>query len=227
MIHVIFGEDVVSSRNKLVEMLLDKPNIIRLDGKKNSIAQLDEALLSNSLFSDSKTVVVESFTKLKPETKIWELLGKFENDKKVDVVLWDDTDLGKRKFSKSVQVFNFIFPKFYYMFLDSFEPSSKKSFELLGEVLKTLNSEQVLYGLVRRVRQLLVIKSNNYSDFSEFKQMQSWQISKLKKQAELWTESQLKKAFISFAQLDEKIKTSGLTMPLASHLDMILLSDLN
>ena len=158
MIHVIFGEDVVSSRNKLVEMLLGKPNVIRLDGKKNSIAQLDETLLSNSLFSDSKTVVVESFTKLKPETKIWELLGKFENDKKVDVFLWDDTDLGKKKFSKSVQVFNFLFPKYYYAFLDGFEPDSKKSIELLWGVLKTLNSEQVLYGLVRRVRQLFHMK---------------------------------------------------------------------
>jgi len=227
MIYVISGEDIVSSRKKLTELLSDKPNINRLEGKKASIAEFDEALVSGNLFSDSKTIVVESFTKLKPEAKVWELLEKFEKDENIDVILWDEADLSKKKFPKNVKVFNFPFPKFYYLFLESFEPDSKKSLELLQEVLKTFEAEQVLYGLVRRIRQLLVMKSNSYSEFSEFKRMQSWQISKLKKQAELWTDGQLKKAFISFAELDEKMKTSGLTMPLSKHLDIILLSDLN
>ena len=227
MLCVIAGEDIVSSRKKLTELLSDKPHIIQLDGKKASIVELDEALSAGSLFSESKTVVLENFSKLKPEVKVWELLEKFEKDKNTDVILWDEVDLSKMKFPKIVHVFKFLFPKFYYAFLDSFEPGSKKTLELLQEVLKTFEAEQVLYGLVRRVRQLLVMKSNKHSEFSEFKRMQSWQISKLRKQAELWTEKQLKRVFVSLAELDEKIKTSGLTMPLASHLDMILLSDLN
>lgn len=227
MIYVIAGEDTVSSRKKLTELLSEKQNIIRLDGKKTTFAELDEALLGDNLFSDSKTIVVENFSKLKPETKVWELIEKFEKDKNTDVILWDEADLAKKKFTNNVKFFNFSFPKFYYGFLDSFEPGSRKPFELLAEVLKTFEPEQVLYGLVRRVRQLVIIKSNNYSSFSEFKRMQSWQISKLKKQANLWSEDQLKKAFLELAELDEKIKTSNLSMPLAHHLDIILLSDLN
>lgn len=237
MIYVIAGEDIVASRNKLTELLEGKSNIIRLDGRKATVAELDEALLSGSLFSDSKVVVVENFSKLsaqgrsalggKPETKVWELVEKFEKDKKTGVILWDEADLAKKKFTNNVKFFNFSFPKFYYGFLDSFEPGSKKPLELLAEVLKTFEPEQVLYGLVRRVRQLIIIKSNNYSSFSEFKRMQSWQISKLKKQANLWSEDQLKKAFLELAELDEKIKTSNLSMPLASHLDILLLRDLN
>ncbi len=227
MIYVIAGEDIASSRNKLTELLEGKPNVIRLHGKKATIAELDEALSGESLFSDSKTIVIEYFTKLSPEAKALELLERFEEEKNTDVILWDEADLSKKKFSKNVQVFNFLFPKFYYAFLDTFEPKSKKTLELLQEVLKTFEPEQVLYGLVRRVRQLLIMKSTNYLDFSEFKRMQSWQISKLKKQAELWTEDQLKSVFVSLAQLDEKIKTSGLTMPLTSHLDILLLSELN
>lgn len=227
MIYVIAGEDIVASRNKLTELLEGKSNIIRLDGRKATVAELDEALLSGSLFSDSKVVVVENFSKLKPETKVWELVEKFEKDKNTDVILWDEVDLAKKKFTKSVKFFNFSFPKFYYVFLDSFEPGSKKPLELLAEVLKTFEPEQVLYGLTRRIRQLLVIKSNNYSDFSEFKRMQSWQMSKLKNQANLWAEEQLKNVFLELAELDEKIKTSNLSMPLASHLDILLLRDLN
>lgn len=224
MIYVIGGEDVVASRKKLIELLEGKPNVIRLDGKKATIAELDEVLSSGSLFSDSKTIVVESFTKLKPEAKIWEL---FEKEKSTDIILWDEADLLKKKFPKSVKAFNFLFPKFYYVFLDSFEPGSKKTLELLHEVLKTFEAEQVLYGLVRRVRQMIILKSNNYSSFSEFKRMQSWQISKLKTQASLWSETQLKKVFLELAELDEKMKTSSLSMPLSHHLDIILLSDLN
>ena len=227
MIYIIAGEDTVSSRKKLTELLSEKQNIIRLDGKKTTIAELDEVLLGINLFSDSKTVVVESFTKLKPETKVWELIEKFEKDKNTDAILWDEVDLAKKKFTKNIKFFNFSFPKFYYIFLDSFEHGSKKPVELLTEVLKTFEPEQVLYGLTRRVRQLLVIKSNNYSDFSEFKRMQPWQISKLKKQATLWSEDQLKKVFLELAELDEQIKTSNLSMPLASHLDIILLPELN
>ncbi|OGH16707.1 MAG: hypothetical protein A3C30_01045 [Candidatus Levybacteria bacterium RIFCSPHIGHO2_02_FULL_40_18] len=227
MIYIISGEDVVSSRNKLSELLSGKENIVRLDGKKATIAELDEALLGGSLFSDSKVVVLEYFSKLKPEVRVWEILNQVQNDKSTDVILWDDIDLSKKKFPKKVQIFNFLFPKFYYAFLDSFEPNSKKTLELLTEVLKTFEPEQVLYGLVRRVRQLLIIKSNNYSEFSEFKRVQSWQISKLKKQANLWSENQLKKAFLELAKLDEKMKTSNLPLPLASHLDILLLSELN
>lgn len=235
MIYIIGGEDTVSSRKKLIELLENKPNTIRMDGKKATLAELDEAILSADLFSNSKTIVVESFSKLKPEERMWEILKPFEgsqgkqvqDDKNTDVILWDEVDVSKKKFPKGVQVFNFLFPKFYYQFLDSFQPHSKEILRLLGEVLKTFEPEQVLYGLVRRVLQLLIIKTNNHSDFSEFKQMQSWQISKLKKQANLWSEDQLRKVYLALAELDEKQKTSNLPMPLGYHLDIILLSDLN
>ncbi len=227
MIYVVSGEDIVASRKKLTELLEEKQNILRLDGKKATIAELDETLSGQSLFTELKTIVLEDFSKIKPEAKVWNLLERFEKDKNTSVILWGEADFSKKKFAKDVQVFNFSFPKFYYAFLDTFEPKSRKTLELLQEVLKTFEAEQVLFGLVRRVRQLLIMKANNYSDFSEFKRMQPWQISKLKTQSSLWTEDQLKKVFLELAELDEKMKTSNLTMPLGHHLDIILLSDLN
>lgn len=237
MVYIIVGEDTVSSRKKLTELLESKSNIIRLDGKKCSIAELDEALLSGSLFSDSKTVVVENFTKLsaqgrsafggKPEGKVWDLIEKFEKDDSTDVILWDEVDLGKKKFARDVKVFNFSFPKFYYAFLDGFKPASPENTRMFAEVIKTLETEQVLYGLIRRVRQLMIMKTDNHSEFSEIKRMQGWQLSKLKKQASFWSEEELKKVFLQLAELDEKIKTGGMPLSLSKHLDILLLSDLN
>jgi len=226
MIYVIAGEDIVSSRNKLNELLAKKANVVRIDGKKGSVGDLDTALVSDSMFAGEKAVVVENFTKLKPESKVFELAARFEQDKNTDIIFWDEADLGKKKFA-DVKVFNYSFPKSYFTFLDSYVPGSEKSLELFNEVLKTFEAEQVLYGLIRRVRQMLVLKSNDYPDFSEFSRMQSWQLGRLKQQSSRWSEDELKKAFLQLCELDEKIKTSGLTMPLSNHLDIILLSDLN
>ncbi len=229
MIYVITGEDVSSSRKKLTELLSGRTNIIRLDGEKCSIAQLDEALVSESLFSDSKIVVLENFSKLIPEAKVFDLLKSFEKEENTEIILWDEAGISPKieEALRSAKIFKFSFPKYYYQFLDSVSPSSINTLKLLHEVLRTFESEQVLYGLTRRIRQLLMVKTGEYQDFSDLKRMQSWQIGKLKKQSSFWSENQLKRVFLELAELDEKLKTSSLSMPLSAHLDILLLSDLN
>lgn len=228
MIYIITGEDIVSSRKKLSELIEGNLDITRIDGEKNSISEVLDAIAANSLFSQKRTVVIGYFSKIKPLEKFFDELTKFAKDQDTDIILWDEEiDTKKLPKLKSIKSFSFSFPKYYYQFLDSFFPALQDSTKLLHEVLKTLSSEQVLYGLVRRIRQLLVMKSGNIESFSEFKRMQSWQIGKLRRQANLWSESQLKKAFSDFVELDEKIKTGALTMPLSKHLDILLLSDLN
>ncbi len=229
MIYVITGEDIVTSRKKLTELLEDKQNIIRLEGTKATIAELDEALSSGSLFADSKTIVLENFTKLKPEATVLKLLEKFEKEKNTDIILWDEAEMSAKikNAIKSAKIFSFSFPKFYYQFLDGLSPGTKGSVIFLHEVLKIFEPEQVLYGLTKRVRQLLMVKLGSEKDFAELRRMQSWQIGKLKKQASLWREDELKKVFLELAELDEKMKTSNLSMPLSKHLDILLLSDLN
>lgn len=228
MIYIITGEDIVSSRNKLVELLKDKTNVVRLDGKGQTIAEIEMAFDSGSLFETERTIVVEGFLKVKPQEKFVELVSNFQKDEKTDVILWDEVELSAKISYKSAKIFSFPFPKYYFVFLDSLSPkSSEETLRILHELLKTTTAEQILYSIIKRIRQLLVIKSANYAAFEEFKRMQSWQIGKLRSQAGKWTEDQLSKAFIQYADLDEKIKTSGLTMELSNHLDIILLSDLN
>lgn len=229
MLYILTGDDIVSSRNKLLELVSDSKNVVRLDGEKASVAEVEMALESNSLFSEQKIVVVEYFSKLKPQEKLLELCLKFAKDSSTNIVLWDEVETKSKIVDiKGSNKFLFPFPKVYFTFLDALSPKdSAKQIELLHQVLKTYSAEQVLYSIIKRIRQLLIVKSNKYQGFEEFKKMQSWQIGKLKKQSELWSENQLKNAFVSFAELDEKLKTSSLTMDLANHLDILLLSDLN
>jgi DNA polymerase III delta subunit len=140
--------------------------------------------------------------------------------------LWDEQDFSKKKFENAT-LFNFMFPKLYFTFLDSYEPSSNKSVSQLNDVLNSFEAEQILFGLIKRVRQLLILKAGNYMDFSEFAKMQSWQLGKLKMQSAKWSEKQLEKALLLLSELDEKLKTSALPMPLSNHLDIILIPDLN
>ena len=64
-------------------------------------------------------------------------------------------------------------------------------------------------------------------EFSEFKVMQPWQLGKLQKQSQAFSEADLSKIFLRLAALDEEIKTGALTLNLSKHLDILLLSDLN
>lgn len=229
MLYTIVGEDITSSRKKLSELIEGTPDITRVDGEKESLSSILTIIESNSLFSQKRTVVIEHFLKVKPLDKFLEEVLKFVKDLETDIILWDEEEIDAKNKAKlkSAKNFSFSFPKYYYQFLDNIYPSSHGSIGLLREVLKTFEPEQVLYGLVRRIRQLLMVEAGGYEDFSDFKRMQSWQISRLRKQADLWSEAQLTKVFLELAELDEKIKTGGLTMPLSAHLDILLLSDLN
>ncbi|HVT01703.1 MAG TPA: hypothetical protein VHE53_05775 [Patescibacteria group bacterium] len=228
MIYLIAGEDEINSRKKLTDLLVGKKNIIRLDGKKAQLSTVLDAFVAKDLFSVERNVVVENFSKIKPQKEFYEKILETESDKTLNLFLWegDTLDTKTKNALKAIKQFNYSFPKFYFAFLDSFSPNSKESVHLLHEVLKTLEAEQVLYGLIKRVRQLLALKSSNYGSFSEFLKMQSWQLGKLRSQSNLWSEEELKDKFLELIELDEKMRTSGLTMSLADHLDIILSPDL-
>jgi DNA polymerase III delta subunit len=228
MIYIIHGEDTASSRKKLNEILENSKNVMCLEGKKATLAEIDLALISDSMFEDRKTVLIEHFSKLKPQDKFLEILNQVQNDNSLSIILWDVVEIPVKFKKIKSQSFSYTFPKVYFQFMDSLTPkSSHANVSLLRDVLKTYEPEQVLYSIIKRLRQLLLLKSENYHEIAEFSKMQDWQLGRLRAQSNKWTEDQLKSAFLSYTNLDEKIKTSGLTMDLAHHLDILLLSDLN
>lgn len=230
MLYIISGEDQVSSRNKLVELIGGKKDVIRIEGKKASISDIEMALESNSLFAEQKIIVIEQFGKVKPQDKLTELVSKFVKDKNTDVILWDETEPSAKISNslQSAQIFTFSFPKLFYSFLDNFSPGTlDKSITILAAVLKTNSAEQIFYSLVKRARLLMIFKTEEYKNYSDIKRMQGWQVSKLVRQSNLWSIDQLQKVFLKLAQIDEEMKTGNLLIPLPKRLDILLLSDLN
>lgn len=230
MLYIIYGEDQASSRNKLIELIGGSKDILRIDGKKQGVPEIESQLSAGNLFSDKKTVIIEYFSKIKPQAELIKIIQTFSSDQNVQIIMWDEDDLDKRLIEKlgNAKTFAFSFPKLFYSFLDGFFPKSgKTSRELLNQLLKNTSPEQLVYSLIKRLRQLMILKTGEYEEFEEFKRMGDWQIGKLRKQAGLWSDEELKKTFLKFAEVDEKIKTGGLSLPLAKHLDILFLSDLN
>lgn len=228
MIYILNGEDTVSSRKKISELVGGNKSYIQIDAKKQTLADIEVHLKTDSLFSEKKIVLIENFTKLKSQKDFFVMLNGFLKNANFEIILWEPVEISasiKQQF-KDAKQFSFVFPKLYYNLLDNFVPN-KDNIELLHEVLKSFEPEQILYGLTKRVRQLLVLKGESYNNFSEFKRMQDWQLSKLKKQAALWTDKDLSVVFIKLCNMDEELKTGAFSLPLEKHLDILLVSELN
>ncbi|HVZ12300.1 MAG TPA: hypothetical protein VG965_04695 [Patescibacteria group bacterium] len=227
MLYIISGDDTASSRQKLLDLVGGEKNVTRIDGKKQGVVDIEMSLASSGLFSEKKKVIVEFFSKIKAQDKLADEVSKVVKDSDLDVILWDENAPGV-KLTKitGVNILSYTFPKLYFQFLDGLSPSNPSLLKLFHQVLKSYVAEQVLFSVVKRLRQLMIVKGGNYQEFSEFKNAQAWQIGKLQKQASLWSEEGLRQAFVDYSGLEEKMKTSMLTMDLADHLDILLMGDL-
>lgn len=223
MIYLIDGEDAASSRNRLNELIDNKSAIIRIDGKKQGLGDVSDSLESNDLFIAKRTIIIEHFSKIKTQVKLFEILQKFHKDKETLILLWENT-LVKGKIPSGIIRNSFSYPKVFYSFLDGFTPkNAKNTLNLMQEVMRNMTAEQVFFSLSKRVRHLLYIKSGNNS-FEEVSKLAPWQMGKLREQSAQWSLAQLEKMVIEVAATDEKIKTSALSLPLAKHLDILILS---
>jgi len=230
MITIIFGDDTKMSREKLNVVTKEAKNITKLYGKSFNIGDLESALISNDLFVDEKTVLLDSFKIGQINKEIISLLQQAKGQKLTHIVVWIDGDLTPKALDKIPNDFsyNYKLPKLYFLFLDSLQPKNGiKLTEILEKLKAQYTPEQIFYSAVKRVRELVLIRTQEYSSLEGFKRMQPWQISKLKQQSFAWDTEQLNKFYIKLSEIEVDMKSSGLTLPLSKHLDILLLSDLN
>ncbi len=230
MVTLIHGDDISSSRSKLVSILEAETNVTKINCKKQKLAEIADALQGDSLFDIKKTIVLENFSKIKPIDDLVNLILPLHSSQNTKIILWEIAELDKRLLTKLKvkEVFLYTFPKYFYQFLDSFlQKSGKSEAQLLKKLLLTSDPEQVFYSLIKRVRQLYIAKLGIERQFSETAKMSDWQLSKIRNQAASWEQGKLADTYIRLSDLEEKMKTSGLTMSLTAHLDFLLLSDLN
>lgn len=227
MLYLIHGDDIVSSRSKLGELLKDSPWTIRFEAEKDSLEKIIDATVAQELFSDRKTIVIECITRLQSTQveKIVNSLIKAQNRNDLDIVIWNGRELDKNILKKcnDAQVFLYSFPKYYYSFLDSVFPNNMiKSREFLSRVKEQITDEQIFYGLVRRVRLLMLVRASNIQDIADLKTLAPWQIGKLKKQSRPWKDHELIGFYQTLYALEVGLKTSSLPMSLVSHIEVLL-----
>lgn len=227
MIYLLHGDDITASRNLLTTLTGGYVNTI-LDGKTLTLSQLEESLVSSSLFEDKKAVVVENFfSKNKKKKEIIELLNRHKTT--FLVIFWEDKKILKTaiKDVKDIIVREFLLPQNYFLFLDLFAPGNKKrEYTLYKELEKAMGQEIVFYSLLKRLRQLLIVKSGGYENIAEFQKMSPWQLDKLKKQLRLWKQEALFMTYAKLQDMEIKMKTGKLATGLSKQLEIIILSDL-
>jgi len=213
MITLICGEDTAKSRQVLSEI---KDNfsgeIITFEGSSAPTGDFINASQSASLLGERRLVVAENF---------WKSVSKLGVDKLpdgVEVVFWEegilsqkDLDLAK---SLKFKVIDCKIDQKIFLFVESVRPGNGVAAVKLYRVCrKNNNPEQIFLMLVRQFRLML-----NPID------LPSWQIARIQKQSQTFTNLVIKRSYQQFLQIDYQTKTSQLSGDLNTALELFLLA---
>lgn len=225
MIYIIHGDDTLTSRKRLSELIANCKTE-QLEGKTLTVASLEEKVLATGLFGDEKYTIVDNlFSKNPNKAEFIKFISSLKKD--CNLIIWEDKKLDKNIFSKfnNVQIEEYLLPTYYFKFLDSISPKNKKQvFELYHKLLAFYSTEQVFYSLIKRIRQLVILASGSESE--DLKKMATWQKSNLKRQLATWREDALLEFYDSLKDTEIKLKTGDLPVSLSKHLDILILSKL-
>lgn len=226
MITLLHGDDIVKSReelNRIRESSRGK-EIRFVEGKTVEDRELTQALSSQSLFGGETLVIIENlFSGLGKKQKRVETLTKIiiTESQTVDVILWEEKELGKTvisAFEKHSNAILFKLPTVLFQFLDSVHPTNfLVSLGLYRQLLQYEPPELVQALLIRRVRQLLLIKSQKASP-----ELQPWQLSRLTNQARFFTMNGLLVLYKKLRDGELSIKTGTGIFPLEEATERLL-----
>jgi len=228
---IIHGEDVVSSRNRLQELLtevkLANKEVVKLEGKKVTLTEIKQALEAQSLFGQERAVVVEQLLgrqQSKDKEAILEYLSK-EDLGKLDLYSWDDKQLTATQlkgFGKA-KVQEFKLPQVLWQFLDGLKPGQAKyTLGLFEKVIEHQPVEMVFGLLIKRLRYLVVARIEGQKGLGGFKELQGWQQGKMMAQARQFSEEKLKNLGAEMLEMDYKRKTGKTNLGLTEGLELII-----
>lgn len=225
---LIHGDDTGQSRGLLSETLstFQDTEIIRLDGEKVELADVSLALESFSLLAPQKTIVFENLLSkgtLKKKHHILEYVQKTNN--LPTLIFWEPSKLTKvtlEKYFSGAKVSLCQLPEQLFKFLDSLGlvPSHVlvKSFK---ELVKLRDAELVFAMILRQIRLLLLIKHSSTGTMVGFA---PWQLQKISRQANAFTNEQLLAVYRQLLLIDYKIKTGATPYNLEQLLDIYFIS---
>ena len=214
MINVIHGKNINASYSRLKSQVNLTPAGQRTKlSAQNTLDDLYQAVLTESLIEDKKLIVCENFLtskKIKPDDKILNSIPQSKT-----VIFWESDSLSadilrKLPITASVELFK-PEPKSFW-FLDSVSPKSKMSLSYLDSLDQKEKSYGLLPGLASRILLLILAKTNidlkTLSAISGYN-LQPWQFAKIKSQSAKFAEDNLKAFFNGILKADLMIKSGS------------------
>ena len=229
MIKIIHGENIIQSRDELVrDLRLAKKDshLTRLSAKKLTLASLEQALSSASLFGDKLMVVIEELHSLPKSTKknqLISLLATFSTDPELQIILWEKRTLTPtmvKKFPRA-KVLEYKASSHIFAWLDALSSDKKTLASQLRLLEKAISSdgEQMCFVLIaRQIRLLIKAKENKLIKEHPFV------IKKVTSQARLFNLEQLLSIHHQLVDIDCRQKTSTNWLSLKAELDLLLTS---
>ena len=218
MITILHGDNLVSSRNRLVELIdqakNQKKEIVELNGDKITETDLRQALESPSLFGGDRLVLIERlFVRVKSKAKdqLVRILG--EITRPVLVIVWEPKEVAKTYLNKLKDSKTELFktPRVIFQFLDSF------SLKLFHQCLKIEAPELIFHLLDRSVSDIIIALDKH----ALLKQAQ-WQKDRLVAQARAFSLDQLLALHQQLIDIDTAQKTGTYLTDLSTDLDLLL-----
>ncbi len=213
MITIIHGEDIVRSRQALIDFKKNKITK-EFQAKNLTLEQLRQEIEGTSLFGEQNLIIIENLLKTGGKS----LLDYLQTNATGlnNIILWEDGDIGKKSlqiFPKATVLYNPL-KKAIWQFLDSIKPNAGKfSIKLLRETIKTSEPELVFYMLTRHFRLMLAPPTS----------LAPWQLGKLKRQSALFGQETLITLYRKLFQIELAQKTGQSPLTLTGALDLFLL----
>lgn len=226
MITIIHGSDTTKSREYFLQERQKATNPILLEGDKFTQTDLAQAVSGNGLFDTQQEIFIENLLSRKKVSAELDAIVLALSRATGTITLWESKDLTAKQIGvfNNAQVKQFKIPSIVFTFVDSLAPkNSKKLISLFHQLLEQEDPIFALSMLQRQVRILLGLK-DEYVSISEVSRLASWQLGKLKKQANLFETDELINLHNKLYELERGQKTGTLSLPLGDTIDFFLLS---
>lgn len=230
MITVLHGENEVSSRDKLTQLIqtaqATNKTIQRLDAKRLDLAALESALSANSLFGEDRLVIIDklhSLPRSKKKTQLIELVSKFANATGLNIILWEKRSLTPTMIKKinPDKLEEFKTSSDLFKWLDSLDGGKRNIKHQLSLLEKASNNdgEQICFAmLIRQIRLLITAREGSPVKGHPFV------VQKVNSQAKKFELSQLLQIHRQLLTIDQKMKTSTNLLSLKAEMDLLLLN---
>lgn len=225
MITIIHGDNTSKSREELVTLKnkLQGQEIVELPGTL-TITDFKQAMESQSLFAEKRTVIIENFFSKRGQKKnddVLSYLAKAPHE--IDVIIWEGKQIDGRKLLsfKKADIRVFKYDATLFQFLDSVQPGNARTMiQLLHQTIKREAEDLVFFMLVRQIRLMLALSLHAHIADSE--KMAPWQRTKLAQQARRFNAIALVSLMHNCFTIDYRRKSGRSALSLVQQLDILL-----